>query len=165
VSDASATGLTQTAEPVWGPALRLAGCSQVFDDMTKAAIPFLWQSLIPRLPLAGQTDGRTFGVCRGIPGGGGMRYTAAVALTPDAPAPEGLEIIDIPSRPWLMFRQVLHGGALHPQMQSAAREIWGERLPKSGHALAQAPDLEVYPPDFAPGRAGASVEWWIPVQA
>ena len=73
-------------------------------------------------------------------------------------------IIDLPSRHYLVFRQVLHGGALHPQMQRAAREIWGERLPNSGHRLAQTPDLEVYPPDFGPNRAGAWVEWWVPVE-
>ena len=49
-------------------------------------------------------------------------------------------------------------------MQSAVKEIWGERLPKSGFKLANAPDLEAYPPEFTPGRAGY-VEWWIPVEA
>jgi predicted transcriptional regulator YdeE len=147
------------------PALRLAGITETFDDMTKAAIPALWGRLVPRLPLPGQTGGRTFGVCRGLPGGGGMRYTAAVALAPDAPAPDGVEIIDIAERPYLVFRQVFHGGPLHPQMQKAVREIWGERVAKSGLTLARAPDLEVYPEDFQPDVAGASVEWWVPVEA
>ena len=49
-------------------------------------------------------------------------------------------------------------------MQSAVREIWGERVPASGCTLTRAPDLEVYPDDFAPDRAGAWVEWWIPVE-
>ena len=159
------TSLTQSPASVDGAALRLAGLSAVFDDMTKAAIPGLWDRLIPRLPLEGQDGGGTFGVCMAAPEAGAMRYMAAVALAPQAPAPAGLEIIDLPSRHYLVFRQVLHGGALHPQMQRAAREIWGERLPNSGHRLAQTPDLEVYPPDFGPNRAGAWVEWWIPVEA
>jgi predicted transcriptional regulator YdeE len=44
------------------------------------------------------------------------------------------------------------------------REIWGNRIPASGYKLATGPDLEVYPPDFQPGRP-ARLEWWIPVEA
>ena len=158
------TSLTQSPAPVEGAGLRLAGLSAVFDDMTKAGIPGLWGRLVPRLPLEGQDGWGTFGLCMAVPEAGAMRYMAAVALTPEAPAPAGLEIIDLPPRRYLVFRQVLHGGALHPQMQRAAKEIWGERLPSSGHRLAQAPDLEVYPPDFEPNRAGDWVEWWIPIE-
>lgn len=50
-------------------------------------------------------------------------------------------------------------------MQAAAKQIWGDLLPKSGRRLAQAPDLEVYPIDFAPDRPGLAIEWWVPVEA
>jgi AraC family transcriptional regulator len=93
-----------------------------------------------------------------------MRYAAAIALAPDEPAPEGLEMIDLPERAYLVFKMTVDGGPLHPQMQAAAREIWGVRVPRSGCKLAQAPDLEVYPPDFNPDAAGAVLEWWIPVE-
>ena len=63
-----------------------------------------------------------------------------------------------------MTRQVLDGGPLHPQMQAAVREIWAERVPASGQTLVRAPDLEVYPDGFQPDKAGAWVEWWIPVE-
>ncbi len=88
---------------------------------------------------------------------------AAVAIEADAPAPEGLEIKDVPAQHYLVFRQTVDGSDLHTQMQAAGREIWGERLPKSGYQLARSPDLEVYPPDFTPGKPGW-VEWWIPVK-
>jgi predicted transcriptional regulator YdeE len=49
-------------------------------------------------------------------------------------------------------------------MSWAAREIWGDGLPKSGHRLVQAPDLEFYPADSTPDQLGAWVEWWVPVE-
>ena len=116
------------------------------------------------LPLAGQAGGGTFGVCCAGPGGQGLHYVACVEVTSDAPVPDGFEVVDLPARSYLVFRQVLDGGPLHPQMQAAVREIWAERVPASGQTLVRAPDLEVYPDGFQPDKAGAWVEWWIPVE-
>lgn len=159
--------LTQAPAPVRKPGLRIAGLSALFDETNKAGIPALWDGLVPRLPLPGQAGAGTFGVCAAAPEAepGGMRYMAGVAIAADAPAPAGLEVIDLAPQAYLVFRQDLDAGDLHPQMQAAAREIWGERLPASAYKLAQSPDLEVYPADFEPGRAGAVIEWWIPVEA
>lgn len=158
--------LTQSPEPVMKPGLRIAGVSGLFDEATKAGIPRVWDGLVPRLPLAGQAGATTYGVCAAAPEAapGAMRYLAGVALAEGAPVPEGLELIEIAPRPYLVFRQVLNGGELHPQMQAAAREIWGERLPASPWKLARSPDLEVYPENFQPGLAGIAIEWWIPVE-
>lgn len=145
------------------PAFRVAGISGKFDEDNKAGIPALWPSLVKRLPLPGQTEGGTYGVMWGAPDG--FHYMAAAAIAEDAAVPEGLEAKDIPAQSYLVFRQVLDGSDLHAQMQTAAREIWGHRLPNSGRKLAQGPDLEVYPPDFDANRAGSWIEWWIPVEA
>ncbi len=93
-----------------------------------------------------------------------MRYMAGAPIAADAAAPDGLEIIDLAPQTYLVFRQVMDGGPVHPQMQAAAKEIWGERLPRSGRRLVQAPDLEFYPADSTPDQAGALVEWWLPVE-
>jgi AraC family transcriptional regulator len=157
--------LIMQPKPQPKPALRVAGFSGLFDETNRHEIPALWPRLIERTPLPGQTGGGlSYGVCIGEPGGG-FRYMAAVPIAADAPAPEGMEVREISPQTCLVFRQVLDGSALHPQMQAAAREIWGERLPRCGFTLAQSPDLEVYPADFQPDRAGAWVEWWIPVKA
>ena len=37
-------------------------------------------------------------------------------------------------------------------MRAAVREIWGERVPKSGFELANGPDIEAYPPGFEHDR-------------
>lgn len=157
--------ITQSPAPVRKPALRIAGLSRLFDDTTKAAIPDLWTQLIPRLPVVGQAGPETYGVCAAAPEPGSMRYAAGVAIAADAPAPEGMEVFDLAPQAYLVFRQVTDGGDLHLQMQAAAREIWGERLPRSGAKLVQAPDLEVYPPGFRPEIPGQWVEWWVPVEA
>jgi AraC family transcriptional regulator len=157
--------LTQEPAPVSKPAFRVAGVSAVFDESNKAGIPMLWPRLVERLPLAGQIHAGTFGV--GWPTGegeGGFRYMASVEIAEDAPVPAGLEALTIPAQTYLIFRLATDGSELHPQMQAAMREIWGERAPKSGFRLANGPDLEVYPPGFDPNRP-ARIEWWIPVEA
>ena len=162
---APSPALTMQPKPQPRPAMRVAGFSGLFDETNRHEIPALWPRLIERLPMPGQTGGGlSYGVCTGEPGGG-FRYMAAVPLAADAPSPDGMEVREIAPQTYLIFRQELTGQALHPQMQAAAREIWGERLPKCGFALAQSPDLEVYPADFSADRPGAWVEWWIPVKS
>jgi AraC family transcriptional regulator len=149
---------------IQAPAIRIAGAARDFDDTTVSGIPALWDELTPHLPLPGQASGWTYGVCCAGPAPRELHYIAGVELAQNAPDPEGFEVIELPARSYLVFRQVLDGGPLHPQMQSAVREIWGERVPNCGHKLARAPDLEVYPDHFHPETPGAWVEWWIPVE-
>jgi AraC family transcriptional regulator len=154
------------AGPVAKPALRIAGLRGLFDLSNKAGIPKLWDRLTPRLPLAGQSGGETYGVCTAAPTRGrpGMLYTAGVAIGPEARRPPGVEVTALEPQTYLVFRQTMTGGLVHPQMQAAVRKIWGELVATSGHRLAQAPDIEFYPADFRPDRAGW-VEWWVPVEA
>jgi AraC family transcriptional regulator len=163
-TDLPPSNLIQAPAPAKKPALRIAGLGEDFDETTVSGIPALWDKLVPHLPLAGQNGGGTFGVCCAGPQTKGLHYIAGVALDAGVEPPAGFEVVELPARSYLVFRQVLSGGPLHPQMQSAVREIWGERVPKSGCTLVRAPDLEVYPDDFEPEKAGAWVEWWIPVE-
>lgn len=158
--------LIRSPEPVIKPALRIAGLARDFDDTDKDEIPALWMRLVPHLPLNGQTGRETFGVGSALsdPAKAGFRYLAGVAIAPDAPAPPALEVIELPARPYLVFRHEIGPKGLHHQMQAAVAAIWGELVPKSGYKLAHAPDLEYYPPDFQPNKAGW-LEFWIPVEA
>ncbi|HXQ11162.1 MAG TPA: AraC family transcriptional regulator [Caulobacteraceae bacterium] len=160
--------VTQSPEPVRKGRLRIAGFAAVFNLQDKAGIPGLWERLVPMLPLPGQAAPETFGVCAAAPAAaepGSMRYLAGALLAPDAPAPDDLDVIELAPQAYLVFRQVMDGGPVHPQMDAAAKEIWGERLPRCGRKLVQAPDLEFYPADSTPDQAGAWVEWWVPVEA
>ena len=167
MSDAAAVArVTQLPDPVKKAAFRIAGASGVFDETSKAGIPLLWQKLGPRLPLPGQLGGGTYGVgcATGAEAEGCFRYFAAVAVAPDAEIPEGFEAFEVPEQTYLVFRLDTDASDLHPQMQAAHRQIWGELAPRSGHKFARGPDMEVYPPGFEPGRPGR-IEWWIPVEA
>jgi AraC family transcriptional regulator len=146
-----------------GP-VRIAGLSGLFDADNMHAIPALWARFVPRLPVAGQRGQGTFGVCvSGSPDTGDFRYMAGAELEPGAPAPEGLEVVEVPAQSYAAWRLTLDGGPLHPQMQAAARDIWGRRLAAEGLKPSGGSDFEVYPPGFDQTRPGATVEFWVPV--
>jgi AraC family transcriptional regulator len=163
---AEAPRLTMHPGPRHEAGFRTAGLRARFDESNKAGIPALWDDLNARLPIEGRSGARTFAVMWSAGAEGGFQYQASVALEPGAPLPDGLEIKDVPEQTYLVFRHELDpADNIHVQMQAAASEIWGVRLPACGYKLARGPDLEVYPPNFESGRAGAWVEWWIPIEA
>ncbi len=149
--------LSQAPAPARKPAMRIAGVAANYDETTIHQIPQLWRGLDPHLPLKGQAHGGTFGVCAAGPGGQGLQmslhYIAGVEIGPDAEVPEGFEVLELPARSYLVFRQVLDGGPLHPQMQAAVREIWGQRVPGSGCVLAKAPRARGLPRPLPPRDA------------
>ncbi len=155
--------LIMDPQPVRKGALRIVGVSAVFEEDKKEGIPLLWNRIIGRLPLPGQAGAATFGVCRAAEDCA-VHYLAGVAVDASAPVPDGLEAWDLAPRSYLIFRRAMSAGDLHPQMQATVQEIWGVRVPRLPYRLAQAPDLEYYPPDFEPGVEGKTIEWWVPVE-
>jgi AraC family transcriptional regulator len=147
-------------------AFTVVGPSALFNEENKSGIPALWPRLIRALPLAGQADARTYGVCKMMDKQEGcLKYIAGVEVTGDAPAPDGFERIALDAHSYAVFRLTLDGSALHPQMQAAMPKIWGELLPQSGLKTVPAPDFELYPSDFEPMRKGSYVDMYIAVEA
>lgn len=147
-------------------AFTVAGPAALFTEENKSGIPALWPRLIRALPLAGQAGARTYGVCKMVDGKEGcLKYLAGVEVTGDAALPDGFERIALDAHSYAVFRLVLDGSALHPQMQAAMPKIWGELLPKSGLKTVPAPDFELYPADFEPMRKGSFVDMYIAVAA
>ena len=147
-------------------AFTVAGVSARFDDNTKSGIPALWPKLIARLPLGGQKDARSYGVCRATgERDGSIFYMAAVEVDENTPLPAGLERLRVAAQSYLVFRIRFDGPNLHPQIQAAMKEIWSNALPNSKYKLAQAPDFELYPENFDPARPGATIDYYIPVVA
>ena len=155
------------AGPQAKPGVRVVGLQGLFNIQNKDGIPRLWDRLLRRLPLPGQVGKETYGVCAAAPTRAqpGLVYTAGVALAADARKPRGLMVSELAPQTYLVFHQTMTGGLVHPQMQAATRKIWGELLPAGAFRLAAAPDIEFYPEDFRPDRAGAWIEWWVPVEA
>ncbi len=157
--------LTGGDAPTLRPALRVAGVSRAFSEVNRHEIPELWAALFAAPGVDGQFRGRTLGVCRATDEAGcDLDYLAGLELLDDADPPQGLELITLPERPYLVFQMVIDGSDLHLQMQAAAREIWGVRVPACGFELDRAPDLEVYPASFDPARPGGVLEWWLPAR-
>ena len=156
--------LVQQPAPVTRTGFAVAGASARFNEETKNQIPALWNKLVPNLPLAGQRGFRTYGVCwGGLASDGSFRYMAGVEVAPDAKLPAGLELWPVPEQIYLVLRQTLDAGELHPQMRAATEAIWSKILPNTPHKLANGPDFEAYAEDFAPGKAGAIVEYYLPM--
>jgi AraC family transcriptional regulator len=164
--DMPATGarVVQLPDLLHRPAFSVAGVSAIFDSQNKSGIPTLWPRLIACVPLEGQVDARTYGVCQMANAAeGSMRYIAGVEVQGDVTLPDGLERTEITAQSYAVFRLTVDGSALHPQMQAAMPKIWGDLLPKSDYKPVQAPDFELYPADFEPLRKGAFIDICIPV--
>ena len=144
----------------------VAGVRALFDGQNKSGIPSLWPRLVRCLPLPGQVNEVTYGVCEmENKQEGRFSYMAGVEVSGDAALPEGFERVELAAQTYVVFRLTLDGSALHPQMQAAMPLIWGDLLPKSGLKAVPAPDLEVYPADFEPLHKGSYVDMYVAVEA
>lgn len=140
----------------------VTGVSTKVDETSMDLIPALWPQLYKKLP----KDARgwpSYGVMWSD-GQGKTNYIAGVEVPPGAKVPAGFETKTMAAQNYLIFRLTTDGTALHPQMQAAAQEIWGELVPKTGATVAKSPELEVYAEDFNPEKAGSVVDFWVPVE-
>jgi hypothetical protein len=161
---ASKIDLGPTEGPARKPPMRLAACQASSPTTTSTRSAALGSA---RAAAAGARPGERRDVRHGLRVGrrrgvqlhGGNPAARRRAL----PAGHGAE--ELPAQSYLTFRLTVDGGPLHPQMQAAMREIWGERLPASGLVLAQVPDLEYYPRTSSPAAPARTVEFWIPSRA
>ncbi len=166
MSDAITIDLQQLEQPAHRAAFTVAGVRARFDDANKSGMPALWPRLLQNLPLAGQVGGHAYGpIWSERPGDDSVNYMAGVEVRGDAPLPAGFERLEIAAQTYLVFRLTLDGGPMHPQVQAAAAQIWGELLPKAGVKLVHAPDFEFYPDDFDPARKGMYMDVYVPIEA
>lgn len=158
--------VTQLPDLAHIAAFTVAGPASRFDEATKAAIPQLWSRLIGALPFAGQVDSwATYGVVSGADrGDGSFDYIAGVEVDAGAVVPDGFVAKSIPAGSYAVFRIVLNGGPVHPQVKAAMAAIWGELIPASGLTVADSPDFERYDGKFVPTQAGATIDFHIPVR-
>ena len=170
-SDAPSAGpsgvrVEQLPDLVRRDAFSVAGLSGRFDPNTASTIPDLWTRLTPQLPFPGQAGWEVYGVVwRVNREDGAFNYLAGGRLEPAAALPRGLERKDLAAADYTVFRMILTGGPLHPQIREAMQLIWGELIPASGLVLTDAPDFEVYDGRGPPTRPGAVIDFHVPVKA
>ncbi len=150
------------------PGFVIAGFAGTFGLENRADIPALWGKLVKQMPLAGQKGWVTYGACIGGDlKDGDMKYMAAVEIDPEANLPakggEGIETFNVPAQSYLVFRQVVSEGPLHPQVVAAVGEIFSKLVLAAGYELSGGVDFELYPEDFE-DKAGKWLEYWVPVK-
>ena len=162
---AVAVAVTLLPERITLPAFFVAGPSNRFDESTKAEIPHLWSRLIGALPFDGQLDSwATYGVVSEADrSDGSFDYMAGVEVVAGASVPDGFTFMPIPAASYAVFRIVLNGGPVHPQVKAAMAAVWGELIPAAGLTVADTPDFERYDGEFAPTKPGATIDFHVPV--
>jgi AraC family transcriptional regulator len=151
--------------PVIRPASVLAGFKTKIVDMDNAHIPALWGQLFQNAGKPGQKGWSSIGVCwADAAAENKINYMAAFEWDASAAVPAPFERLDLAAQTYRVFRLTMNGGPMNGQMQAAAKEIWGKRIPDAGWRLAKVPDLEVYSADFRPDIAGVTVDFYVPVE-
>jgi len=128
-------------------AFRIVGAkrSYVMDvESNFEEIPKFWNEqaqagLIPRLcTLMDHPPYGILGVCTCMEG---KDFDYYIAVASSCPAPEGLDIYEVPACTWAIFECI---GAMPKAIQELQSRIVSEWLPGSGYEYADAPDIEVY---------------------
>jgi AraC family transcriptional regulator len=146
-------------------AFLVAGLSAAITAENKSDIPALWPKLMGHIPFNGQVGNVCYGVCYGADmKEGKFNYMAAAEIAPGKKPPADLTLMQIPAQTYMVFRIVLDGSEIHPQMQAAMKYIWSEGVPKSGKKPVAGIDLETYDKDFNPEKPGSVVDFCIPVE-
>lgn len=149
----------------------LMGIGKIFErDKTKEIGELLWPQFLERFDEIPNKMGKvqesyvTYGVCKEIWKDNHLQdhfnYYAGVEVQEETTPLDGMELIYVPSQTYAVFSH--HGGL--KDLNLTNQYIWGTWLPQSGHELAPASDLEVYPANFDPESSDSSLEIWIPLK-
>lgn len=147
------------------------GVGKVIErDNTQEIGDLLWPSLFKRfdeIPNKLGKDGDfyiTYGVCKEIWKQSQIQdhfnYYAGVEVEKGSSPPKGMELLYVPAQNYAVFT---HQGGIK-DLSLTNQYIWGTWLPQSGHDLAPASDLEVYPAAFTPDGNESQMELWIPLK-
>jgi AraC family transcriptional regulator len=143
---------------------QVAGLSGKFDPSNYIRVSELWKTFVGKMGFEGRLgEGETIGVFRDRDFAIQSFEHLAGARIALGLKPEGLEVWTLPARDYLVFKQWLVEGELHPQVAAAQTEIWSTRVPASGRKLARAPDFQIYPADFKVGPGGW-LAYYVPVE-
>ncbi|MGI4878279.1 MAG: GyrI-like domain-containing protein [Janthinobacterium lividum] len=77
--------------------------------------------------------------------------------------PDGFTVMPIPAASYAVFRIVLNGGPVHPQVRAAMAAVWGVLIPGADLTVADTPDFERHHGEFAPTKPGATIDFHVPI--
>jgi AraC family transcriptional regulator len=142
-------------------AFLVAGLSMRYDYETcGAGIPAQWQRFAPYLGnVPGQVGDIAYGV-RYNSDDNGLDYLCGVEVGEFSQLPLELSRVRVPANRYAVFTHRGHIAAI----RSTWHTIWNKWLPKSGHALADAPDFERYDERFDARSGKGEVEIWVPIK-
>jgi AraC-like DNA-binding protein/predicted transcriptional regulator YdeE len=144
--------------------IHVAGLTGRYDPSSYIRISELWKAFVAKAAFPGRLgDGETIGVFRERNFAAQSFEHLAGARIAAGVQPQELEVWTLPGREYLIFKQWLAEGDLHPQVAAAQAEIWSKRLPQSGRTLARAPDFQIYPARFTVGPGGW-LAYYIPIE-
>jgi AraC family transcriptional regulator len=163
--DSTPLALMLLDAPVTRERATLVGFKTQIVNSDNAHIPGIWGQLFQNAGKPGQKGWASIGVCWAEGDADTcVNYMAAFEWDPAFPIPAPFDRLDLAPQTYRVFRLTMNGGPVNAQMQAAAKEIWGKRIPEAGWRLAKVPDLEVYSEDFRPDLAGVTVDFYVPVE-
>jgi AraC family transcriptional regulator len=145
------------------PGRCLVGFEVVIDASGTANPGDAWRLLDAQLPIPGQVQGTSYGVCFPEEPDGTHRYMAAVELAPGAPLPAGMQSVQISAGDYLIARQHMPVEAFGEHLQAGLERLWSEILPASGRAAGPEPDLEVYADELIAYERAGVLTYLIPL--
>jgi AraC family transcriptional regulator len=146
------------------PKRRYAGVSVTIDGIGKQAPGQAWDKLMPMLPIAGQVEGKSFGICTAETAEG-HGYMACIELTDGTKAPKGLTTLELAAANYFVVRQWMPADGFGDHLRAGLDRLWGGLITSHGHEPSGAPDLEVYEDDFYAGQTDGWLTYMVPVKA
>lgn len=134
-------------------------------DNNQTVIPALWCQYLPRSQeIKSRISYADLGVCF-EPGGEKSHpdecfYVAGTEVKNADEVPEGMMAMTIPAGQYAVFT---HKGSID-KLGFTMKYIYGSWLPKSGHKLRDAPDMEIYDQRFKPASEDSELDVYIPIQ-
>lgn len=137
--------------------MNLAGICRHYVHRNSADIPSQWQNFNEQEHLLTGKEPVAYGVLFNVDDDDSFDYLAGVEVDSQDELPDGMTRLTVGSQQYAAFG---HGGHVS-EIQSVCRQIWGQWLPESGFAAAEAPMLEVYPASFDPATGYGGYEIWV----
>jgi len=145
-----------------GKALLLAGIGARYQCESKAGIPSQWERFLSYFGhIPDQVDNVAYGVVHNVDDAGNIEYLCGAQVRDFSRTPPELSTLRLAPQRYAIFKHRDHISAISGTFAA----IWGRWVPESGHAVVDAPTLEVYGPEFDSKTGHGGFEIWVPIKS